>query len=181
MTDSELIEKINSGNTQAFKELIEKYQGVVFRTAMGFVHSKADADDLTQEVFIRVFESLHSFKGKAEFSTWLYRITANCSINFIKRNSKNRLLLSLENIFNYYSNEKTPLEQLEAAERDRLIKVAIDRLPTSQRTAFVLSRYEELPQKEVAHIMNKSEGAVEQLLQRAKGNLQKKLDKTVGK
>lgn len=175
MSDAQLIEEVKLGNIAVFKQLMTKYERMVFRTAMGFVHIKEDAEDLTQEVFIQVYQSLSKFKGDAEFSTWLYRIVVNMSINFVNRNKKNRLLESLETIFHPSSNEKTPLEQLEQSERDKRIKKAINSLSDEQRTAFVLSKYEELSQKEIATIMKKSEGAVEQLLQRAKQNLQKKL------
>lgn len=180
MSDKQLIQEIISGRTNLFKELINKYREKVFRVAIGFVHSKEDAEDITQDVFIKVFESLSSFKGDSEFSTWLYRITVNTSINFINRNRKNRFLQSIDNLFSTSSDDKTPLEMLEISERDNRIKKAIDSLPETQRTAFILSKYEELPQKEIATIMNKTEGAIEQLLQRAKNNLQKKLSPTVG-
>lgn len=175
MSDSKLIQEILSGNNNAFKGLVEKYQERVFRTAMGFVHSKEDAEDIVQEVFINVFQSLSKFKRESEFSTWLYRITVNNSLNFVNRNKKNRFLQSLEEIFNKSDGDNTPLENLEMKDRDERIKKAIDSLPDSQRTAFVLSRYEELSQKEIARVMKRTEGAVEQLLQRAKNNLQKKL------
>ncbi len=176
MSDSKLIQDILAGNNNAFRELIEKYQDRVFRTAMGFVHSKEDAEDITQEVFINVFQSLHKFKGDSEFSTWIYRITVNNSLNFINRNKKNWFLQSIDEIFNKSDDNNTPLEDLEMKERDERIKKAIDSLPESQRTAFVLSKYEELSQREIAQIMKRTEGAIEQLLQRAKNNLQKKLE-----
>lgn len=175
MSDNELIHEILSGDTSAFKTLMEKYQLQVFRTVMGFVHVKEDAEDITQDIFVKVYQSLAFFKGESEFSTWLYRITVNMSINFINRNRKNRLLQSLEDVFAKPSSEKTPLEQLEESERDQRIRKAIDSLPEKQRTAFILSKYEELPQKTIASVMDTSEGAIEQLLQRAKNNLQKKL------
>lgn len=176
MSDVQLIEKIQSGNIAVFEQLMAKYERMVFRTAMGFIHTKEDAEDLTQDIFIQVYQSLSKFKGDAEFSTWLYRITVNMSINFVNKNRKKKLLESLGTIFHLSSKEKTPLELLEQSECDKRIKKAIDSLPDTQRTAFVLSRYEELSQKEIATIMNKSEGAVEQLLQRAKNSLQKKLE-----
>ncbi len=175
MSDEQLIKEVISGNQTAFKSLMEKYQLQVFRTVMGFVHTKEDAEEVTQDIFIRVYQSLSSFHHDAEFSTWLYRITVNMSLNFLRSNRKNRILQSLEAIFSYRSEEKTPLEDMEQAERDRRIRMAIDALPEKQRMAFILSRYEELPQKKIAEVMNRSEGAVEQLLQRAKENLQKKL------
>lgn len=181
MSDEILIKEVIAGNNAAFKTLMERYQLLVFRTVMGFVHLKEDAEDITQEVFIRVYQSLHTFQGESEFSTWIYRIIVNMSLNFLRSNRKKRLLQSLEALFILRSEEKTPLEELESTERDRRIRKAIDSLPEKQRMAFILSRYEELSQKKIATIMNRSEGAVEQLLQRAKKNLQKKLRSAVGK
>jgi RNA polymerase sigma-70 factor (ECF subfamily) len=175
MSDEQLIKEITSGNHAAFKSLMEKYQLQVFRTVTGFVHTKEDAEEVTQDIFVRVYQSLSSFQHDAEFSTWLYRITINMCLNFLRRNRKNRLLQSLEAIFTLRSEEKTPQEELESAERDRHIRMAIDSLPEKQRMAFILSRYEEMPQKKIAAVMNRSEGAVEQLLQRAKENLKKRL------
>lgn len=175
MSDKELIQDIIAGNSSAFKGLMEKYQLQVFRVVVGFLHSKEDAEDVTQEIFVKVYQWLHKFRGDSEFSTWLYRIAVNMSLNYIRRNQKNTLLQSLEDVFYKISGDKTPLDELEESERDQRIKKAIDSLPEKQRTAFVLSKYEELPQKRIAAIMNTTEGAVEQLLQRAKTNLQKKL------
>ena len=175
MSDEQLIKEITSGNQAAFRSLMEKYQLQVFRTVMGFLHTKEDAEEVTQDIFLKVYQSLSSFQHDAEFSTWLYRITVNTSLNALRSNRKNRLLQSLEAIFSLRSADKTPLEELESAERDRRIRRAIDSLPEKQRMAFILSRYEELPQKKIAVVMNRSEGAVEQLLQRARENLQKKL------
>lgn len=181
MAEEQLIQEIISGNTLAFKTLMEKYQERVFHVAMGFVHLKEDAEDLTQEVFIKVYQSLSTFNHDSEFSTWLYRITINTCINFVNRDRKKRLLQSIEDVwqsaFSQYDKEKTPLEKLIASERNLLIKKAIDSLSEKQRSAFILSKYEELSQKEIAAIMNTTEGAVEQLLQRAKNNLQKKLNR----
>ena len=184
MEEEQLIQEIVCGNTLAFKMLMEKYQNRVFCVAMGFVHSKEDAEDLTQEVFIKVYLSLSTFNHESKFSTWLYRITINTCINFANRNRKRRLLQSLEDVwhsaFNQRDEEQTPLEKMEISERNLLIKKAIDSLSDRQRVAFILSKYEELPQKEIAAIMDTTEGAVEQLLQRAKNNLQKKLKRSVG-
>src|SRR5690554_6876483 len=133
MSDEQLIKEITAGNDTAFRTLMERYQRQVFRTTMGFVHMKEDAEDITQEVFIRVYQSLHTFQGESEFSTWLYRITVNMSLNFLRRNRKKRVLQSLETLFTLRSDEKNPLEEMESAERDRRIRKAIDTLPERQR------------------------------------------------
>lgn len=185
MHDIEIIQNIQAGKTNEFKRLVEKHQSIVFRTALGFVHIKEDAEDLTQEVFIRVFQSLGSFQGNAEFSTWLYRITVNVCLNHLNKN-KGRGIIQfaedmLKSLFNKTMESKNPVEELIEAERETVIRNAIDSLPEKQRTAFVLSKYDELSQKEIAQIMQISEGAVEQHLQRGKINLQKKLGQLVGK
>lgn len=185
MTEQQIIQEILEGNSSKFKLLVEKYQSMVFRTTMGFVHNKEDAEDLTQDVLIRAFQSLKTFNGDAEFSTWLYRITVNTSINHLNK-IKNRGLLHfaeeiLQNLFNRASDDKNPQQQLEQTERDGAIRKAIDALPEKQRTAFVLSKYDDLTQKKIAAIMQSTEGSVEQLLQRAKSSLQKRLSPIVGK
>lgn len=185
MTEHQIIQAILSGDHSKFEWLVEKYQAMVFRTAMGFVHNKEDAEDLTQDVFIRVFQAFKTFNGDAEFSTWLYRITVNTSINHLNK-IKNKGLLHfaediLQQLFNKASEDQNPQQQLEQTERDKAIRKAIDALPEKQRTAFILSKYDDLTQKEIAAIMQSTEGSVEQLLQRAKSRLQKKLSPIVGK
>jgi RNA polymerase sigma-70 factor (ECF subfamily) len=168
-----------------FETVFSEYHTKVFRTAMGFVHSKEDAEDLTQEVFIRAYRSRNSFRGDAGISTWLYRITVNLALNHIGREKRRTVFRPASDSLDDYANrdggEKTPHKLLESSELRENIRRAIDSLPDKQRTAFVLSKYEELPGREIAEVMKTSEGAVEQLLQRAKGNLQKKLNKNVGK
>ena len=185
MHDIEIIQSIQAGRTNEFKRLVEKHQSSVFRTALGFVHIKEDAEDLTQEVFIRVFQSLDSYQGNAAFSTWLYRITVNICLNHLNK-TKGRGIIQfaedmMQSLFNKAGENRNPVEELIDAERETAIRNAIDSLPEKQRTAFVLSKYDDLSQKEIAQIMQISEGAVEQHLQRGKINLQKKLGQLIGK
>lgn len=181
MNDSEIIGQILKGDKEKFRMLVEKYQQMVFRTCMGFVHDRDDADDLTQEVFISAYQSLPGFKATASFSTWIYRIAVNASLNRIRKTSKGFILQRLDALAG--KNEPTinitdtedPENILIRDEHNRWLKKAIDSLPENQRTALILSKYDDLPQKEIADIMNISEGAVEALLQRAKKNLRRKL------
>ena len=185
MSEQEIIQAIVNGDHSRFEWLVQKYKTMVFRTAIGFVHSKEDAEDLTQDVFVSAFQSISTFQGNSEFSTWLYRIAVNTAINQLNRNKHKAFLQItgdlLRNLFNKESGERNPHQELEKTELDEAIRKAIDSLPEKQRTAFVLSKYDDLPQKEIAAIMQCSEGSVEQLLQRAKTNLQKKLSSLVGK
>jgi len=183
MTDSDYIQAVRSGDTAAFKPIVERYQQLVFRTAMGFLHHQEEAEDITQDIFIKVWQSLNRFSGESAFSTWIYRITVNHCLNHLRQKKRNDLFSFAEDLFQQLINkpEEEAVAEDEIEERDQHIRKAIDSLSDKQRTAFVLSRYEELPQKEIARIMNTSEGSVEQHLQRAKKNLQNKLAHLVGK
>jgi RNA polymerase sigma-70 factor, ECF subfamily len=184
MTDSEIIRLILEGDRHIFRILVEKYQSMIFRTCIGFIHNKDDADDLTQEVFIKAYQSLKEFKGEAAFSTWIYRIAVNVSLNKVRKKTGNHLLYRLDALFGtarekeislpVFDNEN-PESILIRHENDKWVQNALDSLPENQRTAIVLSKYDDLSQKEISEIMTTTEGAVEALMQRAKANLRKKL------
>ncbi|MBN2667240.1 MAG: sigma-70 family RNA polymerase sigma factor [Bacteroidales bacterium] len=190
MNESEIIRDILDGDREKFRLLVEKYQPLVFRTCIGFVHDKDDADDLTQEVFIQAYQSLSRFRSDSAFSTWLYRIAVNASLNSVRRSSKNFIIQRFNSLF---GSEKTndihvsladsdnPEDILVRKEHISWVQKALDSLPENQRTAIILSKYDDLSQKEIAAIMNISEGAVESLLQRAKRNLRGKLSAGRGK
>ncbi len=182
MSDNELIESILNGNTANFKLLIKKYQQFIFRTCIGYVHNEDDANDLTQDTFINAYSNLHKFKRKAEFKTWLYRIAINRSLNHL-RSKKRNLFERLDNISENEQKSITlpdietnnPEKILIENEHRLIIQQELNKLSYKQKTAFILSKYDNLSQKEIAQIMNISEGAVESLIQRAKTSLYKKL------
>ena len=177
MEEAESIKSILAGHTAEFTHLVKAYETSVFRIVMGFVHQKEDAEDITQEVFVKAFQSLDRFAGRSSFSTWLYRIAIHTSLNELKRRKRRTLWSMAADMLQLPSTNKNPEQALaEKTEQDEIRK-AIDRLPEKQRMAFILSRYEELPQRDVALIMEISEGAVEQLLLRARDNLKKTLQR----
>jgi len=190
MNENELIKLIIQGERQKFGIFVEKYQQLVFRTCMGFVHNKEDADDLTQDVFIQAYQSLPEFKMKSAFSTWLYRIAVNASLNKVRKSAGTSFIQRLESFFAsenqtagqlIVSDMEDPENIIIKKEHSRWIQKALDSLPENQRTAIVLSKYDDFSQKEIAEIMNTTESAVEALLQRAKKNLRDKLSGKVQK
>lgn len=183
MTDAELIKGILERDENIFRQLVEQYKQIVFNTCYGLLHSREDAQDIAQDVFIEVYVSIDKFRHEAKLSTWLYRVSVNKSINHLKKNKKNRLLLSLENMFSLKS-ESTEIANIHANERDiytdesaKVLYDAIDSLGENQRVAFTLNKFDELSYKEISEIMNISISSVESLIHRAKINLQKKLEK----
>lgn len=181
--DFVVIGQVLKGDTEKFGHLVEKYQQKVFTVCMGFVHSTEDSNDLTQDAFINAFQNLKSFKQQSAFSTWLLGIAVNLSLNFLRKKKKH----SFEFFNNWLSTDnpekheiaddwfQNPESVLVSTEMEQLVQKELSKLSENQQTAFVLSRYEHLPQREIAQIMQLSEGAVESLIQRAKANIIKKL------
>jgi RNA polymerase sigma-70 factor, ECF subfamily len=184
LNETELIASIVRGNKEAFRQIVEQYQGMVFRTANGFVHNSDDANDIAQEVFIGAYQSLKNFKGESTLSTWIYRITINASLLHLKRSSKRSLFQQLDTIMNSGKSKDSlllpkddshPENILEDKQRAEVLHRAINSLPENQRIAFTLNKYDDLSYKEISDIMKLSIPAIESLLHRAREGLQKKL------
>jgi RNA polymerase sigma-70 factor (ECF subfamily) len=183
MTDQELITGILNRDKQVIQFLVGKYHKQVIKTAFHLLQNMDDAEDLAQDVCIEIIESARSFKGNSSLSTWIYRLTVNKSLNFIRKNKRKQLVKQFESFFSKGDDDVSsrvaePSEHdktFENNERKQILEKAINSLPENQKTAFILSKYEELSYKEITEIMNISLASVESLLQRAKQNLQKKL------
>ena len=172
-TDNAIIAHIRAGDKEAYRQLMERYQQKVFQTCMGFVHNEDDAADLSQDIFIRAYEKLSSFKGEAQFSTWLYRMTTNMAINFIRKRK-------ISSWFQRIDEEKSNMEvrsgefadsNLLRTEQKKMLKQALEKLSKSQQKAFVLSHYQDLSNQEVADVMECSLKAAESLLFRARARM----------
>jgi RNA polymerase sigma-70 factor (ECF subfamily) len=184
MQETELVHGLKNRNRHAFKELVDLYREPLMRLCMGFLHNTEDAGDVVQETFVEVFESIHRFREDSRLSTWLYRIAVNKSLNLIRKNKMNRLILRLD-IFHSVRESDQPVQPenetgqpgtgLENRERKQQIRQAIDSLPVNQRIAFVFNKYQDLSYKEVAEVMEISVSSAESLIHRAKMNLQKRL------
>lgn len=184
ISDAELIHRLINGEEQAFRQLIEIYQAMVFKTCFHILRNREDAEDIAQDVFIEIFESIHQFRKESRLSTWLYRIAINKSLNHIRRNKFKLLISSLDHFFSRDKNTgfdpedpsagNSP-ENIDYTERAHIMQKAVESLPENQRIAFTLSKYDELSYQEIASVMELSLSSVESLIHRAKMNLQKKL------
>lgn len=181
MDEQLLTDHIQRGDEKAFKTLVETYNQLVFRTCMGFVHDSDDAEDLAQEVFIEVFHSIHKFRKESKLSTWIYRIAANKSLNFVRDNKRKKFFHSIEDAFqkNEHAEDmyKQPDLLVEHDQRKTNLYKAIDSLSERQKVAFTMSKFDDLSYQEISEIMGLSISSVESLIHRAKINLQKKLYK----
>lgn len=174
--DFELIQLIAKGDKIAFRKLYTLYNEKVYNTATSYVQNIADAEETTQDVFLKIHQNAITFKGQSAVSTWIYRITVNTALNVVKKNNRFSFfkLGKEENIIPDFDHPGILLEKKEDA---KLLFAEIKTLPASQQTTFILSLIEGLPRQEVADIMGTTLKAVESLLQRAKKNLRIKLKK----
>jgi RNA polymerase sigma-70 factor (ECF subfamily) len=163
-------------------EIYNDYKSLVFNCALQYVQNREDAEEITQDVFLSVHDNLGNFKQNSKLSTWLYRITINKSIDFLKwRHRKKRyaLLTNLfkreENLFFEPKEFNHPGVLLEDKEELGQLFALINSLPENQKTALILLKIEDLSQKEAAEVMQISTKALESLFQRAKINLEKML------
>lgn len=171
-------------NTIDFQSLVENLQEKVRNTCFRYVNNVEDADDIAQEVFIQVFESMSQFREEAQLSTWVYRIAVNKSLDFLRSRKREKRFGQLISLFKSNGEDEeiieipsyeTPAQELEDKERKGILDWAISKLPENQRTAIILSKYEGFSNKEIVKIMDLSLSSVEALIFRAKKNLKKQL------
>lgn len=167
------------------KELYDQYSKLVFNLALQYVQNQQDAEEIVQDVFVSIHQNQDQFEGKSSAKTWIYRITVNKSLDYLrskKRKKRFGFLISWMDVSvkeepHQFSHPGIELEQKESMER---LFTWINELPENQKTALILSKIESKSQAEIAEIMELTPKAVESLVQRAKANLQKKIDQNEG-
>jgi len=181
--EQDLIRALKEGDGAAFRRLVDDRQAMVYNTVLGMLQNPEDAEDATQEVFMKVFESIANFKGESALSTWLYRIAVTSSLEFLRKKRRKKRFAFVLSLFGD-SNEpladlpdfEHPGVRLDRRENARILFKAVAGLPENQRIAFTLHKMEGLSYQEVADVMDTSVSAVESLLHRARLNLRKTLE-----
>lgn len=159
-SDEELISSFINGDQNAFNFIVRKYQKKVYWIIRKMVLDHDDADDITQEVFLKIYRSLSDFRGESKFFTYLYKIAVNYSINHLNRNKKIYSRKSdIDNSF-IRSDDKTADEIMISQDRTKLLEEAIDTLPAQQRAVFLLRYYDNHSYEEISNILNKSVGGM---------------------
>jgi RNA polymerase sigma-70 factor (ECF subfamily) len=179
--DNYLVRLIAEHDDTAFEEILHRYHVKVINLVYTFLHDRNEAEDIAQEVFIKVWKKAGNFKGKSSFATWLYRIVVNTCLNY-KRDKKNETKYLGPNIDpaditgnpvceREPGSDREGLSMLTKEEREYQVHRAIQQLPPMQKMAIILSRFEGYSYKEIAKLMNVSVSAVESHLFRAKQNV----------
>ncbi len=183
LNDDILIQELREGKESAFKTIVDNYQDMVYNTCLSIVKSEEDAEDLAQEVFVQVYQSIRTFKGESKLSTWIYRIATTKSLDHERKKKRKKRFGFVKSIFGDdseivinppdFNHPGVALDKKESAAK--LFK-AIEKLPENQKVAFLLNKVEGLNYQEVSDVMKVSTSSIESLLHRAKTNLRKILE-----
>ncbi len=163
------IEKVKGGQTQYFSYIVERYQDIVFSIALKVLRNREDAEEMAQESFIKAYKSLHTFKGNAKFSTWLYRITYNNCISEVRKRKIH--FTSTEDIQIKDEAEEMNLDGIPEENRARVIKEAMEKLPEEDYTLILLYYFEEQSIEDISKVTQLSESNTKVKLFRARKKL----------
>jgi RNA polymerase sigma-70 factor (ECF subfamily) len=180
--DKELLVRLKAGDKTVFSELVTLYSDRILNTCYRFLLNREDAEDISQEVFIEIFQSVKSFRGDSQLSTWIYRIAVTKCLDEIKRRKRKKRITSigkmlhLDDIAGFIGGGSPADKSIHETERMKEVEQALNKLPDSQRVAFTLSRMEGYSNPEIADIMKTTVIAVESLIYRAKKNITTELE-----
>jgi len=170
--DEYYIQETLNGNVNAYAFLVERYKHMVYTLTIRIVKSKEDAEEVSQDVFVKAFKKLDSFKGDSKFSTWIYKIAYYASLDVIK---KNKRFINSENIDDFYDgdlgNVQDALESLHSKERKKVINKALLKLDEDERIILTLFYFEEMPIKEISKVVNLTKDNIKVKLFRSRKKL----------
>ena len=186
-SDAELIERFNQGEKEVFGILAERYSGRAYQIAYGVLGSREDAQEVAQDVFVRIYKALPRFRGDARFSTWMYRIAMNLARNKYRwnktRGSQKKISLEAteEDENNAYgiqvpATEPPPDKQADLTEFQQNVMNEIQNLPPLYKEALILRNVEELSYEQIAEVLNCKLGTIKSRIARAREELRKRLE-----
>jgi RNA polymerase sigma-70 factor (ECF subfamily) len=184
-SDATAVAQVRLGNSDAFRVLVDRHTHSVFRLAFRMTGNEQDAEDLVQETFLRAYKQIGKFDGRASFSTWLYRIAANCSLDLIrarKRRQEQQAPADKEGqptVASVAAEAPTPDRLAFSGELQQLIAPALDRLSPMERTAFVLRHYEGMCIEDIGRALGVHTGAAKHSVFRAVQKLRRALEPAV--
>ena len=172
MNSSEILKKAIAGDKNALSVLVDKYKDIAFNLAISIVKDTEDAKDITQDSFLKVLENIENFRNESKFSTWLYRIVYNLSIQFVRSKRK---MDPIENIS--HSLAETSSDTLETHERNQIIKSSLDTLDENERLIVTLFYLGEKSIREIKEITSLSVSNIKVILHRSRKKMTKNLEK----
>jgi len=174
--DSDLEERLRRGDPRAFEDLVIAYQHRVFGVALRMLRNRSEAEEIAQEVFLRVHRAVEDFRGEAKLSTWLYAITSRLCLNRLASGER-RMAREGEESLERLRADADPAAHAERGELEAALQRAITELPEERRVVVVLRDFEGLSYEEIAAALDLPLGTVRSRLHRARTDLKEKLER----
>ena len=172
INDQLYIEKILKGDVNAFSFLVDNYKNMVFSLAFKMTKSREEAEEVSQDTFIKAYKNLSKFKGDSKFSTWLYRIAYHTSLDTIKKNKNTTNTYDINEVtFNQIKAVEHILEGIERKERAELMEVCLQKMADEERSIIWMFYYDELSLKEIIEVTGLQEANIKVKLHRARKKL----------
>lgn len=180
--DLELMLLVRQGDAESFEVLLRRYRAPLVNFFVRMVHDRALAEDLAQEVFLRVYQARHRYQPEARFTTWLYRIATNLALNAI-RDRKGSVASngfheqdSESEVARVVDEKPVADQQMMQSDREHIIREAVEALPEKQCAAVILHKYQDVNYRQISKVLGVSESAVKSLLFRAYESLRERLE-----
>ena len=185
--DEGLVVKAQQGDIHAFDELVERYHAKIYGLTYNMTSNREDAEDLTQEIFVKAYQALPRFKGKSSFYTWLYRIAVNKTINYRKMRNRKRAMsldqfdheIKLDEVYHDLTSKGSPLRNVSLSELQKKMNEAMQHLSEKHRTVVVMHDMQGIPHEEIAKMVGASVGTIRSRLFYARRQLQAELSEFV--
>ncbi|MFC4268646.1 RNA polymerase sigma factor [Polaribacter marinivivus] len=178
--DQLYIDKVINGDASAFAYLVDNYKNMVFSLAYKMTKNKEEAEEVSQDTFIKAFKNLSNFKGDSKFSTWLYRICYHTTLDAIKKNKKNNYTFEINEVtYNQIQSVETILQGIERKERSVIMDKCLMKLADEERSILWMFYYDELSLKEIIEVTNLSEANLKVKLHRARKKLLTIVEKNI--
>jgi len=179
MDDKILIHKLKSGDSSAVRALVDNNKNLVWHIIISMIGRSNDNEDLFQEVFLRVFKGISNFRADARLSTWVGSITHHVCVDYIRKKSRDAVLMYGESDLSVFQNMKSDCKNGDNEDINKLLLEAISRLPADYRTVITLYHLDEHPYKEIVEITGMPEGTVKSYISRARNMLRELLKEVV--
>ncbi len=186
-SDRELVLQSQKGDVQAFEQLVERYHRKIYGLTYNMTSNREDAEDLTQDVFVKAFEALPRFKGKSSFYTWIYRIAVNKTINYRKKRNRKRALsldqfdqeIKTDDVYHDLTSKGSPLRNLSLSELQIKLNEALQSLSENHRIVVVMHDMQGIPHEKIAKVVGASVGTVRSRLFYARRQMQAELSEFI--
>jgi len=188
LSDAQIMLRVKGGDDSAFEYLVQKYRRPMLSFMYRMAHNSAVAEDLAQEVFLRVYRSREKYEASAKFTTWLYRIASNLAVNHARdtRHQRPENTVSLDEpdqesglTMDLPDNSLTAEEEIVRRERLAAIRKRVEELPERQKMALIMHKYQQMDYRQIAEVLKLSESAIKSLLFRAYETLRVQLKEFV--